>query len=233
MNRNDEYTAMIEELNQPFSGLDATYERASKRLKRRINAWLSITITICIILCILPYIESQPAEHPLVIKAHAIDMDGHEYIATLSLSERVQLSPASSYLIGDYECYAFDLSLIGAKYLSIYIVGEDWIFYPDTSVHYYAGEEDLEIPYWAYSEGDELSFIIGDIDKKAPEGYKDGTLKPFKKGSSLIWRVNSDNMTRCVIDCYDADFNFICTYRLQIIESDEVYYAEIADILYV
>ena len=232
MNRNIEYAALIEELSRPVPGLDETYGRAFKRLKRRKKQLcLSITITLCIILCILPYLKNQPVEYPLVIKANAVDMDGNEYVATLSLDERVQLSSASSYLIGDYECYAFDLSLIGAKYLSIYVVGEDWIFYPDTSIHYYTGEEDLEIPYWAYSEGDELSFVIGDFDKKKPEGYIDGTFKPFQKGTSLIWRVNNDNMTRCVIDCYDADFDFICTYRLQIIESDEVYYAEIADIL--
>lgn len=227
MNRKNEFDAMIRELNQPVTKLDATVDRALKKLKTTIKVSLSVVFAICIGLCIIPQAKEQPVESPLVITAKAIGIDGQPYTANLTLGEQIQLSPADFPFDG-YECYAFDLTLMDGTYLQLSAVDENWEVVLDTSIHY-SGESISRI-YWALTEGNDIAVISTDLQGNVLEAYKNGTAPPRMKGSSMLWRVNNDNMNRCIIRCFNENFSLIVSYYLQITEVDGLYYAQIVKI---
>ena len=228
MNRKNEFDAMIQELNRPVAKLEATVDRALKKLKTTIKVSVSVVFAICIGLYIIPQSNEQPVESPLVITAKAIGVDGQPYTANLTLGKQIQLSPADFPFFDGYECYAFDLTLIDGTYLQLSAVDKNWEVVLDTSIHY-SGELFPRI-YWALTEGDDIEVIYTDLEGNVWEEFLNGTTPPDLKGRSLLWRVNDDNMNRCIIRCFDENFSLIVSYYLKISETDGQYYAEIVKI---
>ena len=225
MNRNAEFEAMLEELNRLAPGLETTLDRAHRRWRRTIKVWIAVSVAICVVLCIVPLWNSQPSDIPLVIKAYAIDMDGQSYTVNLSLGERIQLSSATFHFEGNYEYCAFDLSLMDGLYLQLSAVDENWELILDKRIH--VMNEVVSPPYWALTEGTDIAVISTDLEGNVFQEYIDGSKEPRMKGSSLIWRVNNDDMNRCIIDCFDENFSRIVSYYLEISENNGIYFAEI------
>lgn len=191
-----------------------------------------ITIAACLVICIIAsvvqYMGYLPIENPLVIKAHAVSINGQPYTAQLSLGERIQLVETEFFFEGDNKYYAFDLTLVNGMYLQLSAVDDQWNVILDKSIHY--SDEETPLPYWALSEGNEIATISTDSDGKVLEAYTNGSAKPRMKGKSMIWRVNKDGMSRCIIDCFDADFVRVASYYLEIVQIDNSIYAEIVSI---
>ena len=55
--------------------------------------------------------------------------------------------------------------------------------------------------------------------------------KEIHYSDEMIWRVNDDGRNRCIIDCFNEDFNRVVSYYLEITERDGLFYAEIVKIV--
>lgn len=185
-------------------------------------------LVICLLAALIPISRNQTIENPLVIKAKAVSVEGAPYTAQLSLGDRIQLVETEFFVEGDNTYYAFDLTLVDGMYLQLSAVDDQWNLILDKSIHY-SGEETV-LPYWALTEGNEIATISTDFDGKVLEAYVNGTAQPRMKGKSMIWKVNEDGMTRCIIDCFDKNFDRVVSYHLEIVQINDNYYAEIVTI---
>lgn len=203
--------------------------------KNTKKAWVRWgTIAACLILILTMFVAPLTNQHaidnPLVIKAYAIGIDDQSVTVSLSLGERIQLSPNEFCFDADdaYEYFAFDLLLVDGMYLQLSSVDENWELILDKEIHY---SDETTLPYWALTEGNEIALISTDVEGNVNQAYKDGTAQPRMKGNEMIWRVNDDGRNRCIIDCFNKDFNRVVSYYLEITEYDGLFYAEIVKIV--
>lgn len=185
-------------------------------------------LVICLLAAIIPIMGNQPIQNPLVITAKAVSVEGQSYTAQLSLGERIKLVETEFFFEGDNKYYAFDLTLVEGMYLQLSAVDDQWNLILDKSIHY--SDEEAVLPYWALTQGNEIATISTDFDGKVLEAYANGSVQPRMQGNSMIWRVNQDGMNRCIIDCYDKNFGIVVSYRLEIVQIDNSYYAEIVSV---
>lgn len=210
---------------------EAAITASTRKNTTRVFGWKSIVaacLVICIIASVVQYMGHLPIENPLVIKAHAVSVDGQPYTAQLSLGERIQLIETEFFFEGDNKYYAFDLTLVDGMYLQLSAVNDQWNVILDKSIHY-SGEE-TTLPYWALTEGYEIATVSTDAEGNVLEAYVNGSVQPQMKGRSMIWRVNTDDMNRCIIDCFNKDFERVASYHLVIVQINDSYYAEIVNI---
>lgn len=205
-------------------------EPPAKKLILR-NNWKPL-VAACLVICLLgtvvPMLGNQPVDNPLVITAKAVSVEGQPYTAQLTLGDRIQLVETEFFFEGDYKYYAFDLTLVDGMYLQLSAVDDQWNLILDKNIHY-SGEETI-VPYWALTKGSEIATISTDLDGNVLEAYVNGTAQPRMKGKSMIWRVNEDGMTHCIIDCFDGSFTRVASYHLEIVQINDNYYAEIVTI---
>ena len=189
-------------------------------------------VAACLVICLLgalvPMRGNQPIDNPLVITAKAVSVEGQPYTAQLTLGDRIQLVETEFFFEGDHKYYAFDLTLVDGMYLQLSAVDEQWNVILDKSIHY--GDKEAKLPCWALTKGSEIAVIGTDLDGNVLDAYVNGTAQPRMKGKSMIWRVNDEGMTRCIINCFDKDFACVVSYHLEIIQVDDDYYAEIVTI---
>ena len=189
-------------------------------------------VAACLVICLLgalvPMRGNQPIDNPLVITVKAVSVEGQWYTAQLTLGDRIQLVETEFFFEGDHKYYAFDLTLVDGMYLQLSAVDEQWNVILDKSIHY--GDEEAKLPCWALTKGSEIAVIGTDLDGNVLDAYVNGTAQPRMKGKSMIWRVNDEGMTRCIINCFDKDFACVVSYHLEIIQVDDDYYAEIVTI---
>ena len=189
-------------------------------------------VAACLVICLLgtlvPMRGNQPIDNPLVITVKAVSVEGQSYTAQLTLGDRIQLVETEFFFEGDHKYYAFDLTLVDGMYLQLSAVDDQWGLILDKSIHY-SGEETV-VPYWALTKGNEIATISTDLDGKVLEAYVNGTAQPQMHGKSMIWRVNDEGMTRCIIDCFNKDFDRVVSYHLEIVQINRNYYAEIVTI---
>lgn len=228
MNRKKEYISMIQEMDKLVPDLETTLNRAiKKKEKKDKRIRLFATVTIAFFLLVSTTSEHS-TENPLVITVQAVSNDGKSITTNLSLGEQVQLSPVEFYYDGSLACYTFDLSLVEGMYLQLSAVDENWELILDKEVH--SSGETTTPPYWALTDGDDIAIVSTDLEGNVFQSYKDGVEYPRFKGSSMIWRPNDDGANRCIIDCFDEQFNRVVSYFLEITQVDGVYYAEIVKI---
>lgn len=217
------------DINENYiSDAHGTQSKKSRPVWIRLGAAVAC-IALLLVVCSAPLWNEQPIDNPLIIKAYAVGVNNQEFATNLSLGERIQLSPTEFYFEGDYEYFSFDLSLMDGLYLQLSSVDENWELILDKEIHY--SDEETVPPYWALTEGNEIAIISTDLQGNVFQAYKDGSEQPRMKGSAMIWRVNNDGVNRCIIECFDNDFNRIVSYHLEITESNGLYYAEIVKIV--
>lgn len=189
-------------------------------------------VAACLLICLLGALVSmvgnKPIDNPLVITAKAVSVEGQPYTAQLALGDRIQLVETEFFFEGDNKYYSFDLTLVDGMYLQLSAVDDQWNVILDKNIHY-SGEE-TELPYWALTEGNEIATISTDLDGKVLDAYENGSALPRMHGNSMIWRVNEDSMTRCIIDCFDKNFDRVVSYHLEIVQINGSYFAEIVTI---
>lgn len=230
MNRQAEFEAMINESSHFPQILETTFDRALKKRSRR-RVWFVLTfftMVLCFILTVPQLKADTSINNPLVVIAHAVDVDGANYMTALTLGEKIPLAPAVFPHENFKECYAFDLSLVDGVYLQLSSVDQNWNLVLDKEIH--SSEDVSNFPYWALVEGSEISVISTDLSGNVLQGYKDGSLLPRMKGNSMIWRPNNAGVNRCIIDCYDTQFIHLRSYYIEITKADNVYYAEVVKI---
>jgi len=202
-------------------------------LRFRWKPLVAACLVICLFAALITIDGKQTIDNPLIIKAHAVSVDGQPYIAQLSLNERIQLVETEFFFEGEnkYEnkYYAFDLTLAEGMYLHLAAVDDQWNPILDKSIHY--GDEEANLPCWALKEGNDIAVIGTDLEGNVLDAYVNGTAQPRMKDKSMIWRVNNEGMNRCIIDCFDEDFNCVVSYYLEITECDGLFYAEIVKIV--
>lgn len=227
--KKESFFEIFGDINEDFVS-DA--HKTKKKMYRPI--WIRIGAAVaCVALLLVvrsaPLWNEQPVNNPLIIKAYAVDINNQEFATNLSLGERIQLSPTEFYFEGDYEYFSFDLSLMDGLYLQLSSVDENWDLILDKGIH--GSDEEIVPPYWALTEGNEIAIISTDLQGNVFQSYKDGSEQPRMKGNAMIWRVNNDGVNRCIIECFDNNFNRIVSYHLEITESNGLYYAEIVKIV--
>ena len=205
---------------------EGSHKKATMRF--RWKPLIAACLVICLLGALVPMWRNQPMNNPLVITAKAVSVEGQPYTAQLSLGDRIQLVETEFIFEGDNKYYTFDLTLVDGMYLQLSAVDDQWNLKLDKGVHY-SGEDNV-LPYWALTKGNEIAVISTDFDGKVLEAYVNGTAQPRMKGKSMIWRVNEDGMTRCIIDCFDENFSRVASYHLEIVQINDNYYAEIVTI---
>ena len=226
-----------EKLFEMIADIDEYYIHGARipKKKNAKKAWVRRgTIAACIILIltllIAPLTDQHTIDDPLVIKAYAIGADDRSVPVSLSLGERIQLSPTSFCFAADddNEYFAFDLSLVDGMYLQLISVDENWEWILDKEIHY---SDDPTLPYWALTAGNEIALISTDAEGNVNQAYKAGSAQPRMKGNEMIWRVNDDGRNRCIINCFNKDFECVVSYYLEITECDGLFDAEIVKIV--
>ena len=205
---------------------EGSHKKATMRF--RWKPLIAACLVICLLGALVPMWRNQPINNPLVITAKAVSVEGQPYTAQLSLGDRIQLVETEFIFEGDNKYYTFDLTLVDGMYLQLSAVDDQWNLKLDKGVHY-SGEDNV-LPYWALTKGNEIAVISTDLDGKVLEAYVNGTAQPRMKGKSMIWRVNEDGMTRCIIDCFNQNFDRVASYYLEIVHINDDYYADIVAI---
>ena len=226
-----------EKLFEMIADIDESYINDAripkkKHTKKTWFRWGPMAACLIFILAmfVAPLANQHAIDNPLVIKAYAVGIDDQAVTVSLSLGERIQLSPtAFCFDAADaYEYFAFDLLLVDGIFLQLSSVDENWELILDKEIHY---SDEMITPYWALTEGNEIALITTDVEGNVSQAYKDGTEQPRMKGNEMIWRVNDDGRNRCIIDCFNEDFNRVVSYYLEITERDGLFYAEIVKIV--
>lgn len=182
---------------------------------------------VCIVPALLLVLNKSPENpmNPLVITVYAQDEDGRLIPNALSVGEKVKLSPATSPYAEDFEGYAFDLTLLDAKYVSPCAVDENWKpkLYPgDSSLYLQEGF------HWSLTEGNDIMVVWPDSNGNIIQ--EDALLRPKPHGSEIVWRPNNVGLSRTTIGVYDDSFQLLCTYYLEITEDSGAYYAQIVKV---
>ena len=164
----------------------------------------------------------RPSGNPLVITVYARTADGNLIPTALKVGEKTKLYPATSPYADDFDGYAFDLTLLGAKYVSPCAVDENW------EPKLYPGDSSQYDFHWSFTEGDDIIVVWPDQNGKII--LSDDLMQPKPHGSAILWRPNEDGLSRSTIGVYNADFELMATYYLEISKADGNYYAEIVKI---
>lgn len=224
MNRMEEYQALLDGMTAPAE-LEATVSRAAQRKRKKSRAVITALAVACLLFGVLPFLNREQAVSPLIITVYSYDENGDMISTELKLGEKVKLYPAVSTEKENFFGRAFDLTLLEGMYLHISVADENWI----PVLH--MGEGDDGDIHWSLTEGNEISVIIADEYGNVYQSYKDGTEEPSQHGRALIWRPNDDGMDRCIIECFDRNFNRIVSYCLEITKAGRDYWAEIVGIV--
>lgn len=209
---------------------DAAITSKTKKQRKAWAKWTMLAACLCLLIVassiIVPLFISEPRINPLVITVYARAEDGSISSTELKLGEKVKLYPATSPHTDSFNGYAFDLTLLGAKYVSPCAVDENWEpkLYPGWSYQY--TDDDF---HWALTEGSEI--LVVQVDKNGKVIQSDYISGPKPHGSAIIWRPNDDGLNRNIIRAYDDNFQLIATYYLEITEVNGDYYAEIVKIV--
>ena len=203
----------------------------SKNKKPYRSMWRKIAVVaacLCLVVALLPMFgnEQSASLNPLVITVYAKGEDGTLIPTTLKVGEKVKMYPATSPHAENFDGYAFDLTLLDAKYISPSVVTEDWEPKLYTGDYQYT-DDDF---HWALTAGDDIYVVHTWPDGSAvrPGEHENGD--PVLHGSAIIWRPNDDGLDRNIISVYNDDFELICKYYLEITKNNGDYYAEIVKI---
>ena len=191
---------------------------------------LAIAACLCFLIAISAVITplfggnnpDRPSGNPLVITVYARTADGSLIPTALKVGEKTKLYPATSPYADDFDGYAFDLTLLGAKYVSPCAVDENW------EPKLYPGDSSQYDFHWSFTEGDDIIVVWPDQNGKII--LSDDLMQPKPHGSAILWRPNDDGLSRSTIGVYNAEFELLATYYLEISEADGSYYAEIVKI---
>ena len=181
-------------------------------------------LSILPILCIF---TAEPALKSENISVFAQNDEGAIIVTPLNVGEKVKMYPKTSTQLQGFEGYAFDLTLLDAKYVYPIAVTENWEpkLYPGDSTQY--TDDDF---HWALTEGNDIYVVHRwpDGSPVRPGEHERGDPSPH--GSAIIWRPNNDGLNRTIISVYSEDFELIANYYLEITEEYGEYYAEIVKI---
>lgn len=208
---------------------------ASNKKPQRSVWWKVVAIAACLCLLItggsmignLLGVEENANFNPLVITVYAQSEDGSIVPTALKVGEKVKMYSATSPHAENFDGYAFDLTLLGAKYVCPTAVTEDWKpkLYSGDSVQF--TDDDF---HWALTEGDDIYIVHrwpnGSVVRPGEHELGD----PAPHGSAIIWRPNDDGLNRNIISVYGDDFELLAKYYLEITEMGGDYYAEIVKI---
>ena len=167
-----------------------------------------------------------PFINPLVITVYAADENGGSIPTVLNVGEKVKLYPAMSPYAEDFNGFAFDLTLLDAKYVCPIAVTDDW------SAKLYSGDSiEYTGVHWSLTEGDEIYVVrmYEDGTVVRPGEHEFGDPKPH--GSEIVWRPNNEGLNRTIINVFDENFELMAQYYLEITEMNGDFYAEIVKIV--
>lgn len=224
--KNTNLLNLVGEIDDKY--IEEAAPKTMKSHKSVLPKW-AVAACLCLVFAItiqiLPQFNNGSIANPLVITVYACDETGNLIPTALSVGEKVKLSPAKSSYTENFNGYAFELTLLGAKYVSVCATDENWNpkLYPGWSYEY--TESDFN---WSLTEGDEI--IIVWPDKNGNIIRADELMGPKPHGSEIIWRPNNVGLNRTIIGIYDDDFELLVTYYLEILEMEEDYYAEIVKV---
>lgn len=223
MNRMEEYQALLDGMTAPAE-LEATVSRAAQRKRKKNRAVITALAVACLLFGVLPFLNREQAVSPLIITVYSYGEDGDMISKKLELGEKVKLYPAVAPYGPQFSGYAFDLTLLGSRYVYPCAVDENW----EPKLYKGSGYTSDDF-HWSLSEGNDI--IIVRLDKNGDvvrEGEYGGP-KPY--GSEIIWRPNDDGLSRTILKTYDSSFRLTATYYLEITDIDGDYYAEIVKIV--
>lgn len=207
----------------------------SKKVQAKVwIRWVAVAACLSLLITggtiIAPFLtENDPVVNlnPLLITVYARGEDGAIIPTALKVGEKVKLYPATSPYTDNFNGYAFDLTLLEAKYVRPTAVTEDWEpkLYP--GYDYWYTEDDF---HWSLTEGDDIYVVAEDKNGNAvPIDLEKG---PSPHGSAVIWRPNDDGLSRNIISVYGDDCKLMARYYLEITEMNGDYYAEVVKIVY-
>lgn len=206
---------------------------ATKRTPSWVR-WTTIAACLFLLVAVSSVIPSLLGNNqgvnsnPLVITVYARDAEGSLIPTELKVGEKVKLSPATSPYAENFDGYAFDLTLLRAKYVCTCAVDENWmpkIYISDGNRQYTSDDF-----HWSFTEGDAIRVVA--VDKNGDVVSMDEGEQPYIRfhGPSIIWRPNDDGMNRSTISVYSNDFEWIATYYLEITVENSDYFAEVVKI---
>lgn len=167
--------------------------------------------------------STQQQGIPLVVSVYAEGVNGEKLYTTLELNKKVKLYPAVSSYDDEFTGFAFDMTLLPGMHVALAVVDKDGRVLTNEEA---CGEEYDKIR-WAMTGGDDISYIMPYRDESVPEEYKNGTDLPKKKGKSVIWIPNEEGNNYVRLGCYNAEFERVVTFYLEMSEENGDYYAEI------
>lgn len=209
-------------------------ERIKNKKSRKI--YPAVAVALCVLLImLLPVFKNEETKNPLIITVSAAGENGEKTQKALKLNEKIELYEDKKTWEGEYEGYAFDLTLTEGRYLGLAALDKNleiWR-YPSNEVLidgeiWYEPLPGVEI-FWAMTLGDEIEVTGVNLTKKNIEDYKSGKFEPWKHGKSLIW-VPNDEMIYELIQCYDENYKVIAEYILKMSEENGKYFAEIISV---
>lgn len=215
---------------------DAKIGAQAKKTTPQWVRWVAMAACLCLIVTasalIAPLFGGEPGDNtisinPLVITVYAKSEDGTIVPTALKLGEKVKLYAATSPHTENFDGYAFDLTLLEAKYVYPMAVTEDWEpkLYPGDSSQY--TDDDF---HWALTEGDDIYVVHRWPDGSVVRPGEHELGDPQPHGSAIIWRPNDDGLNRNIISVYSDDFELLAQYYLEITEENGEYYAEVVKI---
>lgn len=192
-----------------------------------VGRWAGLAAALAVLTLVVALGTFSPSTQqqgiPLTIKVYAEDANGEKLYTTLELNQKVRLYPAVSSYDDEFTGFAFDMTLLPGMHVAIAVVDEDGRVLTNEEA---CGEEYDKIR-WAMTGGDDVSYIMPYRDESVPEGYKNGTDLPKKKGKSVIWIPNEEGNNYVRLSCYNAEFERVVTFYLEMSEENGDYYAEI------
>ena len=205
-------------------------KKAEMKKRNKVNIggrWAGLATALAVLAVVVALGTISPSTQqqgmPLTIKVYAEDANGEKLYTTLELNQKVKLYPAVSSYDDEFTGFAFDMTLLPGMHVAIAVVDEDGRVLTNEEA---CGEEYDKIR-WAMTGGDDVSYIMPYRDESVPEEYKNGTDLPKKKGKSVIWIPNEEGNNYVRLGCYNAEFERVVTFYLEMSEENGDYYAEI------
>lgn len=203
---------------------------AEMKKQRRANIsvrWASLaaclTVLVVVVTLGIGSLSIKQQDMPLTIRVYAEDTNGEKIYTVLELNQKVKLFAKVSSYDDEFAGFAFDMTLLPEMYVSIAVVDKDGTALTNQE----ACGEDYSKIRWALTEGDDVSEIYTFADESVPVGYKDRTDIPKKRGKSIIWMPNEEGNNYVRLGCYNAEFERVVTFYLEMSEEDGDYFAEI------
>lgn len=192
-----------------------------------VGRWAGLAAALAVLALVVALGTFSPSTQqqgiPLTIKVYAEDANGEKLYTTLELNKKVKLYPAVSSYDDEFTGFAFDMTLLPGMHVALAVVDKDGRVLTNEEA---CGEEYDKIR-WAMTEGEDVSYIMPYRDESVPDEYKNGTDLPKKKGKSVIWIPNEEGNNYVRLGCYNAEFERVVTFYLEMSEENGDYYAEI------